>query len=43
MNKEIYMTPEMEITVFEAEDVIRTSGEEFETGESPTSLFDLKF
>lgn len=31
--KEVYMTPEVEITVFEAEDVIRTSGEEFEAGE----------
>ena len=42
MNKEIYMAPEMEITVFEAEDII-TSSIEIETGETPTSLFDLKF
>lgn len=40
MNKEIYMTPEMEITCFEAEDIITTSSE-FEAGE--VSLFDLKF
>lgn len=26
MNKQIYQTPEMEITRFEAEDIIRTSG-----------------
>lgn len=44
MNKEIYMVPEMDITYFEAEDVITTSGDGTgdETGDSPYSLFDLK-
>ena len=31
MNKEKYITPEMEITEFEAEDVITTSFEDDET------------
>lgn len=29
MEKQTYQTPEMEITRFEAEDIIRTSGEYF--------------
>lgn len=33
MDKETYITPEMEIVEFEAEDVITTSG--FETDETP--------
>ena len=41
MNKEIYMTPEMEITCFEAEDIITSSGFDNEAGE--VSIFDLKF
>ena len=32
MDKEKYITPDMEITEFEAEDVITTSGEDDETG-----------
>jgi len=32
MDKEKYITPEMEITEFEAEDVITTSREDDETG-----------
>ncbi len=31
MDKEKYITPEMEIVVFEAEDIITTSGEDDET------------
>lgn len=29
MEKQTYQTPEMEITRFEAEDIIRTSGENY--------------
>lgn len=31
MNKQIYQTPEMEITRFEAEDIIRTSAYDYGT------------
>lgn len=31
MNKQIYQTPEMEITRFEAEDIIRTSAYDYAT------------
>ena len=43
MNKEIYMTPEMEITVFEAEDIVTASNEGFDQEAGEVSLFDLKF
>ena len=39
MKKELYTTPEMEVTYFEAEDVITTSTE---LEEEDFSLFDLK-
>ncbi len=34
MRKEIYETPEMEITRFEAEDIIRTSGIKYDDNET---------
>lgn len=42
MKKEVYITPEMEVTCFEAEDILTSSLFEIEDAES-MNLFDLLF